>query len=182
MAAVAIGVDRLHYRAGRAAPPPPHPKHPVVVVLGFPTMPSGQPSPVQRWRVARALEVLRQFDGARLICSGGAVANRWVEAETMAALAVSGGADPSLVEIEGESPNSWENAANTRDLVADCDAVVLVSDPLHAARVRSYWLAQEPADEARVFVADVDRSWRDLWILTPAAAIEIARRLRDLLR
>lgn len=123
-----------------------------------------------------------RFDAPRLICSGGAVANRWVEAETMAGIAVRSGIDPIKVVIEGESPNSWENAANTRELVDGGEAVLLVSDPLHAARVRSYWLTQQPTDEGRVFVADIRTGWRDLWLLTPAAVIEIARRARDRLR
>ncbi len=108
--------------------------------------------------------------------------NEWVEAETMAALAVRAGFDGSAIVTETEAPNSWENAAKSRELTLDFDTVILVSDPLHAARVRSYWLAQEPADAHRIFVAPIERTWRDMWILIPASAVELARRARDLLR
>ncbi len=108
--------------------------------------------------------------------------NEWVEAETMAALAVRAGFDSTAIITETEAPNSWENAANSRELTADFDTVVLVSDPLHAARVRSYWLAQEPSDAHRIFIAPTEHTWRDMWILIPASVLELARRARDLFR
>ncbi len=108
--------------------------------------------------------------------------NEWVEAETMAALAVRAGFDNTAIITEAEAPNSWENAANSRKLTVDFDTVILVSDPIHAARVRSYWLAREPGDAHLIFIAPTGHTWRDMWILIPASVLELARRARDLFR
>lgn len=176
------GTEALHRRAEASAPPPRDPASCAVVALGFPTRANGAPNPVQRWRVQHAVRTMRDYGADVLVCTGGAVMNDWPEAETMAAVARRLGVAEHQIVIEDESPNSWENVKNTKPLTELADAVLLVSDPLHAARCRRYWLAQFPEDAGRVFVAPIDRSARDLWVILPSTVIEVARRCRDSLR
>lgn len=70
----------------------------------------------------------------------------------MAKLAKSVGIDPGITILESKSTSTWANVENSSRLVAGCDVVILVSDPIHAARARGYWLRQYPSDAERVFV------------------------------
>src|SRR5688572_27321899 len=74
------------FAPGRAAPACAKTKHDVVIVLGCPTLADGTASPCQRARVDLALAARASGLGDRFVVSGAAVANAFVEAESLAAL------------------------------------------------------------------------------------------------
>jgi vancomycin permeability regulator SanA len=152
-----------------------------VVVLGHPARRNGRPHPVQRARVRAAVTVFRAVHADRLVMCGGARKNATVEADVMVALARELGVDTAALVAERASTTTWENVREAEALVRDCAAVHLVSQPLHAARARRYWLRQFPGDADRVFVTlgDVDTRW---WIAAPIAAYELAIMVRDRIR
>lgn len=80
-----------------------------IVVLGVPTNPDGTPSPEQRTRVAAAVQEYRAGRAPLVIVSGGAAHNRFVEADTMAQLAVADGMPPAAVIEERQAHNTIEN-------------------------------------------------------------------------
>jgi uncharacterized SAM-binding protein YcdF (DUF218 family) len=152
-----------------------------VVVLGHPARRSGRPHRVQRARVAAAVAVFRAVDANRIVMCGGARKNPIVEADVMVRLARELGVDADALVAERRSTTTWENVSEAAPLVRDCAAVHIVSQPLHAARARRYWLRQFPDDGNRVFVTlgDVDTRW---WIAAPIAVYELAILVRDRIR
>lgn len=70
----------------------------------------------------------------------------------MAKLAITLGIDPAITILESNSTSTWSNVENSSRLVAGSDVVIIVSDPIHAARARRYWIRQHPLDGSRVFV------------------------------
>ena len=142
--------ELMHHRA--APRPVPGGKHAAVVVLGYPSLPGGRPHPVQRWRIKAAKRTIERYGAIRVVLSGGASRHGPTEAAVMAKLAKAVGIDPTITVLESNSTSTWANVENSSRLVAGCDVVILVSDPIHAARARGYWLRQHPSDIHRVFV------------------------------
>lgn len=123
----------------------------------------------------------------RVVFTGGSTTGDRTEAAVMAEVAArlglgDGATSGVTVLCEDTSISTWQNVANTMDLVADASAVVLVSDPLHAARARAYWLRQRPEDTDRVEVTDQSGLLDHWWLQVPTAVREVARALFDLVR
>jgi uncharacterized SAM-binding protein YcdF (DUF218 family) len=139
-----------------------------VVVLGYPSLRDGRPHPVQRWRIELAKKTIDRHGAHRVVLSGGQTRGGPSEASVMERLAVATGIDPTAIILETESVSTWTNVQFSSTLVADSAVVILVSDPVHAARARRYWLQQHPADADRVFVTQCAGlgSW---WMKIPTA-------------
>ena len=152
-----------------------------VVVLGYPSLPGGRPHPVQRWRVKLAKKTIDRHGAHRVVLSGGQTRSGPTEASVMAKLAAGVGIDPTITILESESVNTWSNVKFSSTLVADSAVVILVSDPVHAAWARRYWLRQHPSDGDRVFVTPCAGlgSW---WMKIPTALDGFRRSAQSVLR
>lgn len=73
------------------------------------------------------------------------------------------------VVLEERAISTWENVFLTMPMVEDATTVILVSDPLHAARARRYWLSQRPDDGQRVVVFGGPGFFDHWWLRTPTA-------------
>lgn len=98
-------------------------------------------------RVRAALAVARPGD--LLVCSGGAVAGPVPEARLLADAARGLGWDGSI-RVEEESGSTWENVARSVPLLEDATRVVIVSEPVHAAKARRFLARQRPDLAARL--------------------------------
>lgn len=81
-----------------------------IIVLGSPANPDGTPGPEQRERV---LEGVHEYDSdvaPRLIMTGGAAHNHYVESEVMAKTAEENGVPASAIFEDKQSRNTIENA------------------------------------------------------------------------
>ena len=105
---------------------------------------------INRRRIVRGLAAL-ETDGA-LIVSGGAVAGRRSEARLLADAARDAGYR-DLIALEEASRSTWENVANSQALLEPRARIVIVSEPVHAAKARALLAAQRPDLAARL-VAD----------------------------
>ena len=110
--------------------------------------------------------MLERYGASRLVLSGGASRHGPTEAAVMAKVAKSVGIDPAITILESKSTSTWANVENSFRLVAGSEVVILVSDPIHAARARDYWLRQHPSDIDRVFVTPFV-GIGDWWIKIP---------------
>ncbi len=80
-----------------------------IIVLGSPADPDGKPSVEQRERVREGVEEFRRGHAERLILTGGAAHNKWIEGWTEAQYAESLGVPADDVYVEGRSLNTIQN-------------------------------------------------------------------------
>jgi uncharacterized SAM-binding protein YcdF (DUF218 family) len=81
-----------------------------IIVLGNPADSDGNPTPVQLARVTEAVHEYERGVAPRLIFTGGAVANRFVEAQVMAHAAEAQGIPASAVLAEPQARDTIHNA------------------------------------------------------------------------
>ena len=128
---------------------PATPRGQAVLVLGHADA-GPRASRINRRRIARGLAAL-EADGV-LIVSGGAVAGRRSEARLLADAARDAGYRGPIA-LEEASRSTWENMANSQALLEPRARIVIVSEPVHAAKARTLLAAQRPDLAARL-VAD----------------------------
>jgi uncharacterized SAM-binding protein YcdF (DUF218 family) len=107
-----------------------------IVVLGYPANPDGSPSPEQRERVLEGVRQYRTGIAPRVIMTGGAVQNRYVEAHVMAELAKAQGLPSDAVIEEGRAQNTAQNAYySVRIMMSQgWQSAKVVSSPSHLPR------------------------------------------------
>ena len=108
----------------------------VILVLGNPATPDGSIGPIARSRV---LEAIRQYHAGvapRLLMTGGAVQNRFVEARVMQQFARSEGVPDVAVFAEGEARNTIQNAYYSYKIMQahGWSSALVVSSPTHLRR------------------------------------------------
>jgi uncharacterized SAM-binding protein YcdF (DUF218 family) len=81
-----------------------------IIVLGFRADSDGNPTPEQLARVTEGVHEYERGVAPRLIFTGGAVANRYVEAQIMARTAEAQGIPQSAIFIEPEAMDTIQNA------------------------------------------------------------------------
>jgi uncharacterized SAM-binding protein YcdF (DUF218 family) len=107
-----------------------------IVVLGTPSMMDGTPSPEQR---ERTLEGVREFKAGlapHLIVTGGPAHNQFVEAHTMAVLALAQGVPADAILEEDHAQNTVQNIFYTQRIMAahGWASAEVVSSPSHLPR------------------------------------------------
>jgi uncharacterized SAM-binding protein YcdF (DUF218 family) len=81
-----------------------------IIVLGYPVDSDGNPTPEQLARVTEAVHEYERGAAPRLILTGGAVRNRFVEAQVMARAAQAQGIPESGIFVEPEANDTIQNA------------------------------------------------------------------------
>ncbi len=81
-----------------------------IVVLGDPADKYGNPTPTELARVSEAVREYERGAAGHILFTGGAVKNRYVEAEVMARTAEAQGIPESAIAIEPDARNTVENA------------------------------------------------------------------------
>jgi uncharacterized SAM-binding protein YcdF (DUF218 family) len=81
-----------------------------IIVLGSPADADGNPTPIQLARVTEAVHEYDRGIAPRLILTGGAAHNRFVEARAMARTAEAQGIPASAIFEEGEAKDTIQNA------------------------------------------------------------------------
>jgi uncharacterized SAM-binding protein YcdF (DUF218 family) len=81
-----------------------------IIVLGYPTDSDGNPTPTQLARVTEAVHEYERGVAPRLILTGGAVLNRFVEARVMARTAQAQGIPESAFIVEPKARDTIQNA------------------------------------------------------------------------
>jgi uncharacterized SAM-binding protein YcdF (DUF218 family) len=107
-----------------------------IIVLGTPANPDGTPSPEQR---ERTLEGIREFKAGiapHLIFTGGPAHNHFVEAHTMATLALAQGVPPDAIIEEDQAQNTIQNIFYSQHIMDahGWTSAEVVSSPSHLPR------------------------------------------------
>jgi uncharacterized SAM-binding protein YcdF (DUF218 family) len=107
-----------------------------IVVLGTPTRPNGSPSPEQRERVFEGIREYRRGVAPRIIMTGGPAHNHFVEAHTMAQLAITQGVPASDVFEEPQAQNTIQNIFYSAQILHHhgWSSAEIVSSPNHLGR------------------------------------------------
>lgn len=135
---------------------------------------------MQRWRTQIALRSLSAGPGHVLVFTGGRSRGAAVsEAETMAAFARRLGIPDDRILLETQAADTWENLSLALPMAEKFDTIMIVSDPLHAARARRYAVAQRPDLAGRLAFADDYRRLERWWLKVPIALHELGAVMRD---
>jgi uncharacterized SAM-binding protein YcdF (DUF218 family) len=107
-----------------------------IIVLGYPADSDGNPTPEEQARVTEAVEEYEHGVAPRLILTGGAVANRFVEARVMARTAEAQGIPESAIFVEPESRDTIQNACYAERIMKahGWGSAEVVSSARHLAR------------------------------------------------
>jgi len=107
-----------------------------IIVLGYQADGDGNPAPIQLARVTEAVHEYERGVAPRLIVTGGAAANHYVEAEVMARTAHAQGVPDSAIFVEPEARDTIQNACYaTRIMKAHgWDSAEIVSSASHLPR------------------------------------------------
>jgi uncharacterized SAM-binding protein YcdF (DUF218 family) len=81
-----------------------------ILVLGYPADDDGNPTPEQLARVTEAVREYERGVAPRILFSGGAAANQFVEADVMARVAAAQGIPPSAIFTETKARDTIQNA------------------------------------------------------------------------
>jgi len=107
-----------------------------IVVLGNPADSDGNPTPTQLARVTEAVHEYERGVAPRLIVTGGAVKNRFVEAQVMARTAEAQGIPASAVFVEPMARDTIQNACYAARIMKarGWQSAEVVSSPSHLPR------------------------------------------------
>jgi uncharacterized SAM-binding protein YcdF (DUF218 family) len=108
----------------------------VLIVLGTPVDADGNPSPRELARVTEAVHEYERGVAPRIIFTGGAVANRFVEAQVMARTAEAQGIPASAVLEDGAARDTMENTCNALGIMRShgWQSAEVISSPSHLPR------------------------------------------------
>lgn len=107
-----------------------------IIVLGSPADADGNPTPAELARVGEAVREYEKGVAPRLILSGGAARNRFVEAQVMAQAAHAEGIPNSAMYLEPEARDTIQNACySVRIMKAHgWNSAEVISEPAHLPR------------------------------------------------
>jgi len=107
-----------------------------IVVLGTPADSDGNPTPAELARVTEAVHEYERGVASHLIFTGGAVSNRFVEAQVMARTAEAQGIPESAIVVEPEARDTIQNACYSVRLMKahGWGSAEVVSSPWHLER------------------------------------------------
>lgn len=107
-----------------------------IVVLGSPADSDGNPTPRQMARVTEGVREYERDVAPRLIFTGGAAHNQFVEAEVMARVAEAQGIPASAIFVEPEAKDTIQNACYAMRIMKSHGwrTAEVVTSPSHMAR------------------------------------------------
>jgi len=111
-------------------------KFDVLIVLGYPADADGNPSPTEQARVSEAVQEYYRGVAPRMILTGAAAHNQFVEARVMARTAEAQGIPVGAIVEETHAMNTIENACDSLQLMHDhgWQSAEVVTSPSHAPR------------------------------------------------
>ncbi|MEG0361632.1 MAG: YdcF family protein [Longicatena sp.] len=112
----------------------------VCLVLGSPTLADGQVSSIQKRRMDKALKNYKEHKVSKIIVSGGAVHNKYIEATTLKYYAISQGCNETDIFLESQSMNTYDNFRFTKELCQTnkFTSILIITSPAHTPRANFF--------------------------------------------
>lgn len=134
----------------------------VIVVLGAMVEKDGTAGQMLRNRIAKAAELYYEGAAPKLILTGAAAHNRWVEAEVMAAGLQALGVPQNALILESRARTTAENAHFSATIIAEhrWQRVLLVSSAPHLARATALFAREGVRCHAAACKTPPGRWWR----------------------
>jgi uncharacterized SAM-binding protein YcdF (DUF218 family) len=148
-----------------------------IVVLGQPADDDGNPTPVVLSEVTEAVREYERGVAPRIIFTGGAVENRFIEAQVMARTAEAQGIPRSAVLLEPQARDTIENACYSARVMkaSGWRSAEVISNSAHVPRVGLIW-SRTPGIEWRAHAAPLPAS-ESYWTGTAIEILKTARYL-----
>jgi uncharacterized SAM-binding protein YcdF (DUF218 family) len=107
-----------------------------IIVLGTPADGDGNPTPEMLDRVTEGVREYQRGVAPRLVMTGAAAHNRFIEAEVMRRVAISQGVPPAAVLLEPQALDTIQNACYSERILETHGwrSAEVVSSPAHLAR------------------------------------------------
>ena len=108
----------------------------VIIVLGSPASDDCSPSSIMIQRVDKGIELLNKGLAPKMIFTGSSVANNCVEANVMFEYAISKGINDSIIFVEPEARNTYQNAFFSVEIMKrnKFKSAVIVTSEFHIKR------------------------------------------------
>jgi uncharacterized SAM-binding protein YcdF (DUF218 family) len=111
-----------------------------IVILGYPALKDGAPSPILRERIKKGIELYNKKISSKIICTGAAVKNEYIEAEIIKKELLKAGISEKEIICENKARNTWDNIKYLKNIMEKekLNEVVIVSNPAHVRRASIY--------------------------------------------
>jgi uncharacterized SAM-binding protein YcdF (DUF218 family) len=111
-----------------------------IVILGYPALKDGSPSPILHERIKKGIELYNKKLSSKIICTGAAVKNEYIEAEVIKKELLKAGISEKEIICENKSKSTWDNIKYLKDIMEKekLNEVVIVSNPAHVRRASIY--------------------------------------------
>lgn len=112
-------------------------------------------------RAQKGIELFKQALAPTIIFSGAAMDDGPSNATAMRAQAIKAGIKPNSIKIDEASQNTYENAVNTKKLLAQLPdkKIILISSPYHLRRAKMTFEKVLGPDYTVIPVASFDNRW-----------------------
>jgi uncharacterized SAM-binding protein YcdF (DUF218 family) len=111
-----------------------------IVILGHPALKDGSPSPILRERIKKGIELYNNKISSKIICTGAAVKNEYIEAEIIKKELLEAGISEKEIICEYRAKSTWDNIKYLKEIMEKekMNEVVIVSNPAHVRRASIY--------------------------------------------
>lgn len=113
----------------------------ILVVLGYPADENGSPGPILQARLNKTVELYQQRLADKIIVTGGAVDNEFVESEVMATYLVHQGIPRQDIYTETSARNTYENAVMVSRIMQQKGYIhaIVVTSSFHRMRAEKFF-------------------------------------------
>lgn len=113
----------------------------ILIVLGYPADENGNPGPILKTRLDKAIELYKNGVAGKIIVTGAAVDNEFVESEVMAVYLVRNGILHEDIFVESSARNTYENALMVSRIMQQKGYIhaVVVTSSFHRLRAEKFF-------------------------------------------
>jgi uncharacterized SAM-binding protein YcdF (DUF218 family) len=111
-----------------------------IVILGYPALKKGAPSPILCERINKGIELYNKNISSKIICTGSAVKNEYIEAEIIRDELLKASVPLKNIICEKNARSTWDNIKYLKNTMKELkmEKVVIVSSPWHLRRAAIY--------------------------------------------